>query len=38
MYTKYAWASPLKKKSCIYITIGPNLILSDGRNPEENMG
>ena len=35
IFTKYAWASPLKKKSGLSITNGFKAILSEGRKPEK---
>ena len=35
IFTKYAWAIPLKNKSGLSITIGFKAILSEGRKPEK---
>ena len=35
IFTKYAWAIPLKNKSGLSITIGFKTILSEGRKPEK---
>ena len=35
IFTKYAWAIPLKNKSGLYITNGFKTILSEGRKPEK---
>ena len=35
MFTKYAWAIPLKNKSGLSITNGFKTILSKGRKPEK---
>ena len=38
IFTKFAWAIPLKNKSGLSITNGFKTILSEGRKPQKNYG